>query len=50
MVDTYGRESDRRWRKAGRGLPDHGFMYGSSFYDIDGHDREVFWMDPKAVQ
>ncbi|WP_437964145.1 VOC family protein [Sorangium sp. So ce260] len=29
---------------------DHGFMYGSSFYDLDGHHWEVIWMDPKAVQ
>ena len=29
---------------------DHGFMYGWSFYDLDGHHWEVFWMDPKAMQ
>jgi uncharacterized protein len=29
---------------------DHGFMYGWSFYDLDGHHWEVFWMDPSAVQ
>jgi uncharacterized protein len=29
---------------------DHGFMYGWSFYDPDGHHWEVFWMDPAAVQ
>lgn len=28
---------------------DHGFMYGSSFYDLDGHGWEVMWMDPAAV-
>jgi predicted lactoylglutathione lyase len=28
---------------------DHGFMYQSSFYDLDGHHWEVIWMDPKAV-
>jgi predicted lactoylglutathione lyase len=28
---------------------DHGFMYGWSFYDPDGHHWEVVWMDPKAV-
>ena len=28
---------------------DHGFMYGSSFYDIDGHHWEVLWMDPSAI-
>jgi predicted lactoylglutathione lyase len=27
---------------------DHGFMYGWSFYDLDGHHWEVFWMDPAA--
>ena len=29
---------------------DHGFMYGSSFYDLDGHHWEVLWMDPKTIQ
>ena len=29
---------------------DHGFMYGWSFYDPDGHHWEVFWMDPKAAE
>jgi uncharacterized protein len=28
---------------------DHGFMYARSFYDLDGHHWEVFWMDPSAV-
>jgi uncharacterized protein len=28
---------------------DHGFMYGWSFYDPDGHHWEVLWMDPKAM-
>ncbi len=28
---------------------DHGFMYGWSFYDLDGHHWEVFWMDPSVV-
>jgi uncharacterized protein len=31
-------------------VQDHGFMYGSSFYDLDGHHWEVFWMDAKAVE
>lgn len=26
---------------------DHGFMYGWSFYDPDGHHWEVFWMNPE---
>jgi len=29
---------------------DHGFMYGTSFRDPDGHVWEPFWMDPAAVQ
>jgi predicted lactoylglutathione lyase len=29
---------------------DHGFMYGSSFYDLDGHHWEVLWMDPAVIQ
>jgi hypothetical protein len=28
---------------------DHGFMYGWSFYDPDGHHWEVFHMDPSAI-
>lgn len=28
---------------------DHGFMYASSFYDLDGHHWEVVWMDPAAA-
>lgn len=29
---------------------DHGFMYGRSFEDLDGHHWEVQWMDPEAAQ
>lgn len=28
---------------------DHGFMYGSSFEDPDGHIWENMWMDPKVA-
>lgn len=28
---------------------DHGFMYGRSFHDPDGHLWEVMWMDPAAL-
>jgi len=27
---------------------DHGFMYGWSFYDLDGHHWEPIWMDSKG--
>jgi len=29
---------------------DHGFMYGRSFEDLDGHIWEVMWMDMAAAQ
>lgn len=29
---------------------DHGFMYAWSFFDLDGHHWEVFWMDPAHVE
>lgn len=29
---------------------DHGFMYGVSFLDPDGHVWEVMWMDPAAAE
>ena len=29
---------------------DHGFMYAWSFYDLDDHHWEVFWMDPRAAE
>jgi predicted lactoylglutathione lyase len=28
---------------------DHGFMYGRSFQDLDGHLWEVMWMDPNGM-
>ncbi|NHC16156.1 VOC family protein [Motilibacter deserti] len=28
---------------------DHGFMYGRSFRDLDGHVFEVMWMDPAVA-
>ncbi len=28
---------------------DHGFMYGRSIEDLDGHIWEIFWMDPNAI-
>jgi len=28
---------------------DLGFMYGSSFYDLDGHHWEVIWIAPQAI-
>lgn len=28
---------------------DHGFMYGRTLSDLDGHIIEFFWMDPEAL-
>ncbi|HET6652020.1 MAG TPA: VOC family protein [Nocardioides sp.] len=28
---------------------DHGFMYGRSFHDLDGHLWELIWMDPAVT-
>lgn len=33
-----------------RAPEDHGFMYGRSVNDLDGHIWEFFYMDPSAVQ
>lgn len=32
------------------GSIDHGFMYQSSFDDLDGHTWEVAYMDPAAIE
>lgn len=29
---------------------DYGFMYGRSFFDLDGHHWEVMWMSDEAVE
>jgi predicted lactoylglutathione lyase len=29
---------------------DHGFMYGRSYNDPDGHSWQIFWMDPAASE
>ena len=49
-VDTMVRKAIGASGKPARDPQDDGFMYGSSFYDMDWHYWEVFWMDPKAVQ
>ena len=33
-----------------RPADDHGWMYARSFYDLDGHMREFFYMDLAAAQ
>ena len=33
-----------------RPAQDYGFMIGRSFNDLDGHIRELIWMDPLAIK
>ena len=45
---------DKAWSAGGKLDPtpkqDHGFMYGRSFEDPDGHIWEMMWMDVAAAQ
>lgn len=56
MVDSRGDVDEMMGNalKAGgievRDPQEHGFMYGRSFSDPDGHIWEVFWMDPAHVR
>ena len=49
-VDDMVRQAVAAGGRPAMGTQDHGFMYASSFYDLDGHHWEVLWMDPAAVQ
>ncbi len=40
---------DPRFRDDAMDPIDHRFMYGWSFYDLDGHHWEVLWLDPAAA-
>lgn len=52
QVDAFFDKAIAAWAKITIPAYDHGFMYGRDFEDLDGHIREVFWMDvsqmPKA--
>lgn len=45
MVDKALAIGGSDWMEA----QDHGFMYGRSFRDLDGHVWEVTWMDQSAI-
>lgn len=49
-VDEMVRKAVASGGKHAKEPQDHGFMYGWSFYDLDGHHWEVMWMDPNAAQ
>ena len=50
-VDATVERAARAGGKADPGaIQDHGFMYGRSFEDPDGHHWEVMWMDADAAR
>lgn len=44
-VDTLMNKALTAGARRQRPAEDHGFMYGESFEDLDGHIWELFWMD-----
>src|SRR5687768_4127841 len=48
--DMVGRAGDAGGRMDPGPKQDHGFMYGCSFEDPDGHIWEVMWLDVEAAQ
>lgn len=48
--DTVARASDAGGKADPAPKQDHGFMYGRSFEDPDGHIWEVMWMDVAAAK
>ncbi len=48
-VDALARAAVEAGGREPRSPVDHGFMYGRSFHDLDGHQWEVLWMDPAAA-
>jgi predicted lactoylglutathione lyase len=48
-VDAFAEAALAAGASAANEPMDHGFMYGRSFNDPDGHLWEVMWMDPSAL-
>ncbi|MBD0267465.1 MAG: VOC family protein [Cyanobacteria bacterium Co-bin8] len=48
-VDTMVRQAVDAGGKTYSDPQDHGFMYGHSFQDLDGHNWELMYMEPSAV-
>ena len=47
-VDIFYHNAINAWWKPTIPVYDHWFMYGKDFEDLDGHIREVFWMDTQT--
>jgi hypothetical protein len=50
MLLTRDRFADVVPGTVGDPAQDHGFLYGTSSTDTDGHVWDTMWMDPSAVQ
>jgi uncharacterized protein len=50
LVDEMVTKAIKAGGRIYRQAEDQGFMYGHSFEDLDGHQWEVFWMDPAHLQ
>ena len=50
MVDEMITKAIRAGGTTYREPEDHGFMYGHSFQDLDGHIWEIIFMEPSAVK
>jgi predicted lactoylglutathione lyase len=49
-VDTFADAALAAGGTPARDPMDHGFMYGRSFHDLDGHLWEVIWMSDEAIE
>ncbi len=49
-VETMVKKAVEAGGKPAMDSQDHGFMFGWSFYDLDGHHWEPLWMDPAHVK
>jgi uncharacterized protein len=49
-VDELVRKAIQAGGSAAMPPVDHGFMYSSSFYDLDGHHWEVLWMAEETAR
>ena len=48
-VDAHVEKAVQAGASEAREPQDHGFMYGRSFHDLDGHAWEIVWMDEAAA-
>jgi uncharacterized protein len=49
-VDELAKKAIDAGGKRAKDAVDLGFMYGASFYDLDGHHWEAVWIAPQAMR